>query len=182
MATNQTANYDLNQWLSTDQVLRTDFNADNAKLDAALADLAEEVSSKADQTDVTALAGQMEQKADSASVNTLDGRALRWVVGSYTGTGTYGSANPKSLDFADSLGRAPAFLLVRRESDYSTTKSPCLAAVRGVKYCSVYPSLINTGGATCSMTWSNAKVTWYGSAETQQMNEEGDKYYYLAIG
>ena len=37
MATNQTTNYDLNQWLSTDQVLRTDFNADNAKIDAALA-------------------------------------------------------------------------------------------------------------------------------------------------
>ena len=48
MATNQTENYDLNQWLSTDQVLRTDFNADNAKLDAVLAGLADEVSSKAD--------------------------------------------------------------------------------------------------------------------------------------
>ena len=182
MATNQTANYDLNQWLSTDQVLRTDFNADNAKLDAALADLAKEVSSKADQTDVTALAGQMEQKADSASVNTLDGRALRWALGSYVGTGTYGSDSPNQLDFSKTLGRAPVFLLVRKESDNSTTKSPVLAAVRGVKYCSVYPSLINTGGATCSMTWSNAKVTWYGSAETQQMNEEGDKYFYLAIG
>ena len=37
MATNQTTNYQLNQWEPTDQVLRTDFNADNAKLDAALA-------------------------------------------------------------------------------------------------------------------------------------------------
>ena len=36
MATNQTTNYQLNQWEPTDQVLRTDFNADNAKLDAAL--------------------------------------------------------------------------------------------------------------------------------------------------
>lgn len=41
MATNQTTNYDLNQWLSTDQVLRTDFNADNAKIDAALAALSQ---------------------------------------------------------------------------------------------------------------------------------------------
>ena len=40
MATNHTANYELSQWLSTDQVLRTDFNADNAKLDAALAETA----------------------------------------------------------------------------------------------------------------------------------------------
>ena len=37
MSTNHTANYDLCQWEATDQVLRTDFNADNAKLDAALA-------------------------------------------------------------------------------------------------------------------------------------------------
>ena len=37
MATNQTTNYQLNQWEPTDQVLRTDFNADNAKIDATLA-------------------------------------------------------------------------------------------------------------------------------------------------
>lgn len=36
MATNHTENYELNQWLATDQVQRTDFNADNAKIDAAL--------------------------------------------------------------------------------------------------------------------------------------------------
>ena len=39
MATNQTTNYQLNQWQSTDQVQRTDFNADNAKIDAALSAL-----------------------------------------------------------------------------------------------------------------------------------------------
>ena len=43
MSTNQTTNYELNQWLSIDQVVRTDFNADNAKIDAALAALAEQV-------------------------------------------------------------------------------------------------------------------------------------------
>ena len=37
MATNQTTNYQLNQWQPTDPVQRTDFNADNAKIDAALA-------------------------------------------------------------------------------------------------------------------------------------------------
>ena len=56
MSTNQTANYDLNQWLSTDQVLRTDFNTDNAKLDAALAGLAETAAEKADQSALDALA------------------------------------------------------------------------------------------------------------------------------
>ena len=32
-----TSNYQLNQWSATDQVKRTDFNADNQKIDAALA-------------------------------------------------------------------------------------------------------------------------------------------------
>ena len=37
MASGQTTNFGLNQWAAEDKVLRTDFNADNAKLDAALA-------------------------------------------------------------------------------------------------------------------------------------------------
>ena len=36
MATNYTTNYQLNQWEPTDPVIRTDFNADNAKIEAAL--------------------------------------------------------------------------------------------------------------------------------------------------
>ena len=35
-SSNQTANYALCQWLETDPVLCADFNADNAKIDAAL--------------------------------------------------------------------------------------------------------------------------------------------------
>ena len=36
MASGQTSNYGLNQWAAEDPVLRTDFNQDNAKLDAVL--------------------------------------------------------------------------------------------------------------------------------------------------
>ena len=35
---NYTQNYQLNQWEATDRVLRTDFNSDNAKIDAAIAE------------------------------------------------------------------------------------------------------------------------------------------------
>ena len=42
MASKQTANYGLSQWEAGDQVLRADFNADNAKIDAALNELAQE--------------------------------------------------------------------------------------------------------------------------------------------
>ena len=35
---NETINYQLNQWEATDDFLRTDFNEDNAKIDAALSE------------------------------------------------------------------------------------------------------------------------------------------------
>ena len=65
MATNQTANYNLNQWLSTDQVLRTDFNADNAKLDAALQGLQQSIASE---TAARAAAIQAEQQVRAAAI------------------------------------------------------------------------------------------------------------------
>ena len=40
MASNHTTNYQLCQWEAADKVLRTDFNQDNAKIDAALAAIA----------------------------------------------------------------------------------------------------------------------------------------------
>lgn len=44
---NQTANYQLNQWESTDRILMSDFNSDNAKIDAALKAQAEAISEEA---------------------------------------------------------------------------------------------------------------------------------------
>jgi len=43
MPSNFTPNYNLNQWEAEDRVLRVDFNADNAKLEAALSSLEERV-------------------------------------------------------------------------------------------------------------------------------------------
>ena len=43
MASGQTANYQLNQWEAEDKVLRTEFNEDNQKIDAALGALAKAV-------------------------------------------------------------------------------------------------------------------------------------------
>ena len=42
----QTSNYQLNQWEGTDRILRTDFNADNAKIDAAITELREELATQ----------------------------------------------------------------------------------------------------------------------------------------
>ena len=43
MASGQTTNYQLNQWDAEDKVLRTEFNEDNQKIDAALGALAKAV-------------------------------------------------------------------------------------------------------------------------------------------
>ena len=51
MSTNHTRNYDLCQWEASDKVLRTDFNADNAKIDAALAQLNRYTASVEQKTD-----------------------------------------------------------------------------------------------------------------------------------
>lgn len=43
MASNYTEQYGLCQWEATDQVLRTDFNEDNAKIEAALLAIQDEL-------------------------------------------------------------------------------------------------------------------------------------------
>ena len=43
MNLNQTQNYQLSQWESTDRILMSDFNSDNSKIDAALGTLAQTV-------------------------------------------------------------------------------------------------------------------------------------------
>ena len=71
MATNQTTNYQLNQWEPTDAVQRVDFNADNAKMDAALKSLSDQVLQKANQSALNTLISSVNQKADVSTVSAL---------------------------------------------------------------------------------------------------------------
>ena len=75
----QTANYQLSQWDAEDRILREDFNADNAKIDAALAAQAEAQS---------ALASQIANCGN-----------CKVTYSTYTGTGTCGSSSPNKLSF-----------------------------------------------------------------------------------
>ena len=95
MASNYTTNYQLNQWEAGDQVLRTDFNADNSKIDAALKGLAEKD---------TALEGTLASQATAISklgTCTVDHFT-------YRGTGTYGSDGPTEITFS----RQPIFFVI----------------------------------------------------------------------
>lgn len=72
MASNCTEHYGLCQWEATDQVLREEFNEDNAKVDAALSNLDEK---KAEQSAMQQLGQRLEQ---------LEGMP-QLLIGSYTG-------------------------------------------------------------------------------------------------
>ena len=85
MASNQTSNYGLNQWEATDQVLRTDFNADNSKIDAALKGLANK---------------DTELEAMISAATAASGNCEMELI-TYTGTGTYGTEHPTRVQFAD---------------------------------------------------------------------------------
>jgi len=64
MSTNKTQNYQLNQWVKSDQVKMEDFNADNAKIDAALA-------SKASTSALNSLQSVVNGKASTAALTEL---------------------------------------------------------------------------------------------------------------
>lgn len=98
MASNHTEHFSLNQWQADDQVKRTDFNEDNAKIDAALNDLSGGLAKKATTAVLEALSKKL------ASMPCL-------VTGTYTGDGT----DSRLI----SLGFQPKALLVMREEGYS---------------------------------------------------------------
>ena len=79
MAANYTEHYELNQWEPADQVLRTDFNADNAKLDAALAQ-------KAERAELEELDGRI--SAADTSIQQITADLTKITFGRYTGDGT----------------------------------------------------------------------------------------------
>lgn len=76
---NTTEHYQLNQWDGSDRILRTDFNADNAKVDAALAEQA------------AAVAEHTQRLAACGNCQIYHTR--------YNGTGESGSSAPSTLTF-----------------------------------------------------------------------------------
>ena len=84
MASNYTTNYQLNQWEAGDQVLRTEFNQDNQKIDTALA----------------GLAGQNEELEAALAAAVAGAGNCQMELFTYTWTGTYGTGNSTQIQFA----------------------------------------------------------------------------------
>ena len=143
MASNHTEHFSLNQWLPDDQVKRTDFNEDNAKIDAALNDLSGGLAEKAGQAALDALAAEVTKKATTAALEALSNTLAsmpRLVTGTYTGNGEESRLI--------SLGFQPKALLVMTDEGYSARpytddyygglalpgKPVCLKTVYGTDY------------------------------------------------
>ena len=95
-------------------------------------------------------------------------------TGSYTGTGTYGSANPNSLTF----DFEPKFIIFFGEHDLYSPNIFTMAAsgkfargMHGLNY-------------NNNFSYSNGVLTWYtsNSNDYSQLNSSGKIYYYTAIG
>ena len=65
MASSHTAVYQLNQWDAADPVIRTDFNEDNAKIEAALAQLQSEKASMETLLVVATEVGNVKKRLDA---------------------------------------------------------------------------------------------------------------------
>ena len=88
MASSYTENYGLCQWEATDSFVRTEFNQDNARIDAALKDLED---TKAEQAALSSLSATVSGKASQSSVNSLStavNQKCRMKAGTYTGSGS----------------------------------------------------------------------------------------------
>ena len=191
MASNYTEHYDLCQWEATDQVQRTDFNADNAKVDAALKALSDQVVQKANQSAVNTVISAVNQKADAATVSSLtsllnseiaqrqegDG-ALQSALAlkgncqiyytSYVGDGTWGEDNPCVMTFP----HKPIRVAITEESGSNAI------ALRGAD--TAYRRA--TGASSFSIAWGEHSFSWWHrSGEESQMNKSGETYYFMAL-
>ena len=184
MASNYTANYGLCQWEAADSFIRTEFNQDNAKIDAALKDLED---SKAEQTDLDALTTTVAGKADQADLDALsdavEGKAsqtdyqdllnavidravLR--VGTYTGNGALSQRVP--------VGLIPSVVIVERADGLRCSQAT--GAVWGGMALQDHP--LCRGGAQV-IELSGSSFYAYNQGAPGDMNEEGVTYYYLAM-
>ena len=92
---------------------------------------------------------------------------VRYETGSYTGTGTYGSGNANSISFKF----VPKAVIVRHAT--SVNHGYFINTVSGMTSASYYQTV----------SWSGTTVGWYSpSSASQQMNESGATYNYIAIG
>lgn len=155
MASNYTENFGLCQWETTDQVLRTDFNEDNAKIDAALA-------VKAEQADLDTL---------NSTVQQLQLDVTKIVFGAYSGNGTAS----RTID----LGFTPKALLVVRNTGQFSINSMKPELYGGLAYTG--HNITCSSGTVLNIVENGFKVYYNRADIFIYTNVSGVEYYYIAF-
>ena len=193
MASNHTPQYGLNQWLSSDTVLRTDFNQDNTKLEAALLALADGIQTL--NSNVQTMSGEIQTLSNGLqelsgrvqvletlpdnvqsltdrvqSLETLPSQIQtltdRVKASTYVGTGKYGSNNKNSVTFP----ARPKAVVV---------SGPASAVFPGP----AASGFVNSDGYDMiPFSWSGNTLSWYNAQDpAYQLNENGVTYTCLAL-
>ena len=116
------------------------------------------------------------QIATTAFVQSALESVVKMETGSYTGTGTYGSANPNTLTFSF----APKLVIVQSSggSAYGPMFARDSATATAVNY--------HDTAQASTITWSNSGKTlsWYTQSNMVdfQLNRNNSEYIYIAIG
>ena len=157
MSTNHTTNYDLNQWEGTDKVLRAEFNADNAKIDAAL---------KANADAIAAEAATLEEHGAALD---LKGNCKIWTT-TYVGTSQTGASHPCSVTFPE----MPMLVFILRWDGLGMVLIP-----------GYEKNQMKWGGNFINLfvSWQGNTLSWYctQSDATYQLNTVGTTYHVFAL-
>ena len=160
MPSNQTPNYALNQWERDDRVLMEDFNADNAKIDTALAAEAK-ARAAADSTINTTLS------THSAALSRLGNCQI--YTTSYVGNGKHGQEHSNTLSFP----RKPLLVIIG-----GVEYGVLIAMIQGCQ--SIFH--LDSNDYVCIATWQGNSVSWYNTRNPlAQMNDEGKTYNVVAF-
>ena len=173
MASNYTNNYQLCQWKETDKVLRTEFNADNAKIDAAIKAVDRRVDGKASTTSLNSLKSTVDSLSQTVTqqATTLVGKGNCQIYAtSYTGRGTYGENSPCSVRFP----KKPMVVFVTGPSG--------IQGIFSHGEPTYFVGSFGVGGSFITLTWSGINLIWYATTNPAgQLNESGKKYSIIGL-
>ena len=155
MPSNQTPNYKLNQWSKSDRIQMEDFNADNAKLDAAI---------------------KAEATARASAVSTLNSKIAKCgnckiALTSYIGKGP--DAGPTIISFPS----RPLFVLISGEQGICTFAG---SAAKGGSI-AVGETTSQPFVHTVALTWTGNTVSIAGANVRCRMNSLNYTYYVVAL-
>lgn len=169
MPINHTPNYNLNQWEPSDRVLRTDFNADNAKIDAGLMALS------ASKADASALEAEIAARtaADAALNSTVSGHTASLAklgncqIETFSYTGTGGSGSTRTVV---NFPRVPVFVILMDQSGCFIMTRPGLTS-----------GYYHGASDPVHFQWSGATLSFNSDSDQHQMNSKGGIYWVFAF-